>query len=72
VKVITTTGTAQASNNVNAWAIGGPILFDVGAGARLLVSPRSALTAGVKLQAGVGGPATLFGFAPEVGFQIGF
>jgi hypothetical protein len=69
VPLLTTSG---AKKNENAWLTAGPMFVAAGAGVRLLVGPRSALTAAIKAQGAFGGSAgLLFGFAPEVGVQFG-
>jgi hypothetical protein len=56
----------------NAWITAGPVFIDGGAGARILLGPKFALTGALKLQFAFGGGAGLLpGVAPEVGMQFG-
>jgi hypothetical protein len=56
----------------NAWAVAGPFFAAAGGGVRIGFSPRVAMTVGLKLELGLGGPAgSLFGVAPEAGVQFG-
>ncbi len=69
VQVALSTGKVQ---NENAWLTAGPAFGALGAGARFLVGKSVAITAVLKGQAAIGSPSSLFGFAPEVGAQLGF
>ncbi|MGH7271708.1 MAG: hypothetical protein ACREJ3_14855, partial [Polyangiaceae bacterium] len=61
------------SGPVNAWLTAGPVFAAVGGGARMLLGPKTALTADLKFQAAFGGAAGFLpGLAPEVGVQLGF
>jgi hypothetical protein len=57
----------------NAWVTAGPLFIAGGGGLRVLMAPTVAATAVVKAEGAFGGSSgLLFGFAPELGFQVGF
>jgi hypothetical protein len=64
---------AAKPGTVNAWLAGGPVFLAAGFGGRALVTQKIALTAALKFQGAIGGPASFMpGIAPEVGIQFGF
>jgi hypothetical protein len=71
---VTVTFTSGATpKNENAWVTAGPVFVAGGGGLRFLLGPTVAATAIVKAEGSFGGSAGfLFGFAPEVGVQVGF
>jgi hypothetical protein len=70
VKVYNVSGAGPI--NENAWLTAGPLFVSGGGGIRYLMGPKTALTAGLKLEGGLGGQGGfLFGIAPEVGMQFG-
>jgi hypothetical protein len=70
VAVQLTTGPNKVEN---AWVTAGPMFLAAGGGARFLMGPNVAATAVVKAETALGGSAgLLFGFAPELGVQMGF
>jgi hypothetical protein len=57
---------------VNAWQTAGPFFFSVGGGARYTIGTGVALVGGLKVQGAFGGTSgSLWGFAPELGVQLG-
>ena len=61
-----------SSQTENAWLTAGPGFGALGAGLRLLLGARVALTAAVKAEAAVGGTVgSLLGIAPVLGVELG-
>jgi hypothetical protein len=66
----------NACNNAiqpeNAWITAGPFFASGGAGVRVLLNKKIAATGALRLEGAFGGSAGfLFGFAPELGIQLG-
>jgi hypothetical protein len=56
----------------NAWLTAGPVFISAGGGLRYLMGPRTALTAALRFEGGLGGQAGFLpGLAPELGVQFG-
>ncbi len=61
-----------AAQSENAWITAGPAFGTVGAGVRILLSPKAAITAAFKGEGAFGGTAGfLLGVAPELGVAFG-
>jgi hypothetical protein len=68
-----TSGSPAGPVAVSAWAIGGPMFFDVGVGGRYAMSARAAIYGSAKFTGVLGGTAGFLpAVGPEVGGQIGF
>jgi len=74
VRVWSKVGSAPPqSSNVNAWAVGGPAFAGAGAGVRVLLDPKVALTVVGKFEASFGAKTpALLSIAPEIGVAYGF
>ena len=63
----------NGTKSVQAWTIGGPGFFSLGAGGRFAVSDRAAITGAAKFTGAFGGAAGFLPIiAPEVGVVFGF
>jgi hypothetical protein len=67
-------GQAQfLSGTDDAWMTAGPVFASVGAGARMAIGSRTAITGALKFEGAFGGAAGFLpGVAPELGVQFGF
>lgn len=71
--VPTTVGVAGKGLSENAWLVAGPAFGAIGGGVRVPLAKTIATTLAVKVEGAFGGTAGfLFGFAPELGLQLGF
>jgi hypothetical protein len=62
-----------ASRSEDAWVTAGPFFVEAGGGARLKLGAGAAATGALKIECAFGGTTgVLFGFAPELGVQLGF
>ncbi len=69
---VVTMSNVAGQQPVDIWRTGGPFYVALGGGARYQFSPRAAFTAGLRLNAAVGGTGLLLTYGPEIGIQYGF